>query len=629
MSDIEEVKQRSDIVEVIGGYVPLAKSGRNFRGLCPFHKEKTPSFFVFPDRQSWHCFGACNAGGDVFSFIMKKEGVGFGDALRTLAGRAGITLRERVGEKPEEKEKLARLYQINQAAAQYFHEALGLPAAVAARQYLDKRGVNQKSVADFLIGYAPGGHEALKRSLVELGYGESDLLLAGLLVKGDDGSTYDRFRNRLMFPIFDFQGRVTGFGGRVLDNAMPKYLNSPQTPVFDKSRSLYAVNLAREAARQADSVVLVEGYLDVIIAHQYGFQNVIAPMGTALTQWQIDIIKRLRLGNLILALDPDAAGEKAMLRGLDYKKHLETQGILDDSPEVKDADKLADEGVDYIDTENRFGAEVRVAVLPAGEDPDEVIRRDAGVFKACLEAAVPVMDYVFDVVKAGLNVKTPKGKTEATLRLLPLVAEIENDTRRTHYLYKLADMTGTSYNKLDAEASLSRLKSRPGLRRIPPPQADRDLKKALSSPLEEYCLTLLLKYPDLMAGFSGLDREYFEDTRHREIFDAFRRSKNLAEMREQLDEALHDYLDHLANASVKAGAVEGKFKQCALRLRENYLKRVAARRGQALAQASGEVTPENLAELQQPSQEISERLREVERQLGGRQRPGQGGTRWT
>lgn len=595
MSEIEEVKQRTDIVEVIGGYVALAKSGRNFKGICPFHQEKTPSFFVFPDRQSWHCFGACSTGGDVFSFIMKKENVGFGDALRLLAQRAGVVLQERQTQPPEEKEKLGKLYQINQAAAEYFYETLGNAAASHARQYLEKRGVSQKSVKDFKLGFAPGGRETLKRSLLELGYGEKDLLLAGVVVEGDDGATHDRFRNRLIFPIFDLQGKITGFGGRVLDDALPKYLNSPQTPVFDKSRSLYGINLAQKVTREADSVILVEGYLDVIIAHQYGFANVIAPMGTSLTGGQIDIIRRLSR-NLILALDPDAAGEKAMLRGLDYKKRLESE-------EPADAVPANEEVPDYLSHENRLGAEVRVAIMPAGEDPDEVIRRDISAFKACLDAAVPVMDYAFVQMTAGLDLTTARGKTVAVSRLLPLVAEMKDEIRRDHYLRKLAQMTQTSYNVM--EVSLNRLKSPPGLRRVTSPKADRDLKKALSRPPEEYCLTLLLRHPDLLIGFSILDKECFEDTRHREIFDAFQKSKDLTGMRETLDEALHDYLDYLINASVRTGETEGKFKQCALRLWRSYLIRL-----KSLAhETRGEVTQEDLA--------INEKIREIDKQLRG------------
>lgn len=589
MSDIEEVKQRTDIVEVVSQYLDLSKSGRNFRGLCPFHQEKTPSFFVFPERQGWHCFGACGSGGDVFSFVMKKEGISFGDALRRLAERAGVTLRDRSEGPKEAKEKLARLYQVNQSAARYFHETLlESAAAETARRYLSRRGVSEKSVRDFQLGYSLDSWEDLKRYLLELGHQESELLEAGLVIRSDDGKTHDRFRNRLIFPISDVQDRVTGFGGRVLDDSLPKYLNSPQTPVFDKSRSLYAVNLAREAIRQSDVVVLVEGYLDVITAHQHGLGNVIAAMGTSVTEAQIDIIKRLSR-NLVLALDADAAGGEAMLRCVGY--------------------------------ESRLGAEVKVIILPPGQDPDQVIRQDAGAFKELVSGAVPVMDYTFDMMTSGLDLTTAGGKAQAAAKLLPIIAEMKDDIRRDHYLNKLARLTETSYNSI--EAAFSRVKSHPGRWRASSRGVDRDLKKAFSSPVEENCLNLLLRYPEFKSALQGLDAEYFEDTRHREIFGALRQSENPSQLRERLDVTLHDYLDYLMSVSLKTNAIENRFKECVLRLREKHLRRVAARRGQVLAQESqAGMTLEGLAELQRPTQEISDQLGEVFAQRKGQGKEG-------
>ena len=235
MGVIDEVKQRLDIVEVIGEYVPLTKAGRTFRALCPFHSEKNPSFYVYPERQSWHCFGACNTGGDVFSFVMKKQGVDFGEALRLLAERTGITIPSRL--EPEAgKGEREKLYQVNAAAAQYFHNLLlNSPDGKKARDYLAGRGLSSKSITEFQLGFSPNSWEALRQYLVEKGYAESELVTAGLLIEEEAGGTHDRFRNKLMFPIFDIRGRVTGFGARVLDDSLPKYLNSPQTPVFDKS----------------------------------------------------------------------------------------------------------------------------------------------------------------------------------------------------------------------------------------------------------------------------------------------------------------------------------------------------------------------------------------------------------
>jgi DNA primase len=306
MSVIDEVKQRLDIVEVIGAYVPLAKAGRNFRAKCPFHSEKNPSFYVYPERQSWHCFGACSTGGDVFSFVMKKENIDFGETLRLLAARVGVTVPDR--REPEAgKDEREKLYQANAAAAQYFHNLLlNSPAAKKARSYLENRGIQVETTRNFQLGYSQNSWEGLKKYLKEQGYTEPELATAGLTIEGESGGTHDRFRNKLMFPIFDSQGRVTGFGARVLDDSLPKYINSPQTPVFDKSGTLYGINLATTAIRHGDTAIIVEGYLDVITAHQNGFSNCVASMGTAITEKQVSTLKKLTR-NLVLALDADSA----------------------------------------------------------------------------------------------------------------------------------------------------------------------------------------------------------------------------------------------------------------------------------------------------------------------------------
>ncbi len=253
MGVIDEIKQKIDIVEVIGQYVQLTKSGRTFRAPCPFHSEKKPSFFVYPEQQTWHCFGACNTGGDVFSFIMKKEGLDFGDALRLLAEKTGVALPSRAKSEAEDKAR-DKILQINQAAAQYFHNLLlSSQAAENARHYLKGRGLNDKSITDFQLGYSLPGWESLKQYLLEKGFTESELFEAGLIIKSEEtGKTHDRFRDHIMFPIMDERGRVTGFGARVLDPASegPKYINSPQTRVFDKSGSLYGIHLAKSAIRQ-------------------------------------------------------------------------------------------------------------------------------------------------------------------------------------------------------------------------------------------------------------------------------------------------------------------------------------------------------------------------------------------
>ncbi len=302
MSVVDEVKQRTDIVEVISQYTSLTKAGRTFRGLCPFHSEKHPSFFVYPEQQSWHCFGACGTGGDVFSFIMKKENTDFGEALRILAQRAGVKIPSR-SEPEAGKGERERLYQVNEAAAQYFHNRLlNSPDGEKARDYAARRGFSPKTITDFQLGFSPNSWEALRQHLMERGYTEKELLTAGLVIEAELGKTHDRFRNKLMFPILDNRGGTIGFGARVLDDSLPKYINSPVTPLFDKSGSLYGINLATTAIRQQNLAVMVEGYMDVITAHQNGFSNVVASMGTSVTEQQVYILKRLTK-NIALALE--------------------------------------------------------------------------------------------------------------------------------------------------------------------------------------------------------------------------------------------------------------------------------------------------------------------------------------
>ncbi len=424
MSAIDEVKQKIDIVEVIGQYAALKKAGRNLTALCPFHSEKHPSFFVYPEQQSWHCFGACNTGGDVFAFIMKKEGLDFGEALRTLANRVGVTLpsRERLEEKKEEKEEF---FKVNEAAALYFHNLLvNSTAAAKAKSYLEKRGLTPKTIGDFQLGYAPDSWDALKNHLRENGHSEETSTTAGLLIKGEDGRTYDRFRGKLMIPIRDIKGRVTGFGARVLDESLPKYVNSPQSPTFDKSGTLYGIDRAAAAIRKQDRAIIMEGYMDVIMAHQYGVSEAVASMGTAITEKQVNILKKLSR-NLILSLDADAAGEEAILRTVGY--------------------------------ENILNAEMRVIILPQGKDPDEVIREDIEQWNRLVEKAVPLIDFLFEKTTSKLDLSTARDKSGAVDRLLPIVAEINDPIRQAHYLQKLAGLVKVDMNTI--KASLSRMKS--------------------------------------------------------------------------------------------------------------------------------------------------------------------------
>ena len=284
---IDEIKARLDIVEVVGQYVPLKRSGRSYKALCPFHNEKTPSFFVFPDTGTWRCFGACGVGGDIFSFVEKKENLPFADVYRLLAQKAGVDIeRDR---DPQVVSQLNHLRELNRLAATYFHhELLNSQRGAEARAYLQRREINDETIERFQIGYAPDGWENLVTYMKQRDYNLEDLERAGLVVRRDDGGGYDRFRNRVMIPIRDNQSRVIGFGGRTLGDDNAKYLNTPQTPLFDKSTVVYGLDVARRNITSQDQVVLVEGYMDVISAHQRGFKNVVAAMGTSVTSQQLE-----------------------------------------------------------------------------------------------------------------------------------------------------------------------------------------------------------------------------------------------------------------------------------------------------------------------------------------------------
>jgi DNA primase len=589
MSVIDEVKQRIDIVEVVSQHVKLTKSGRTFRGLCPFHSEKHPSFFVYPERQSWHCFGACNTGGDVFSFIMKKESIDFGEALRLMAQRAGVSLPSR-SEPSAKKEEKERLYQVNEATAQYFHNLLlSSQAGEKARSYVARRGLSSETITSFQLGFSPNSWEELKQYLMERGYTEGELLTAGLIIEGEGGGSHDRFRNRLMFPIYDVRGHLTGFGARALDDSLPKYLNSSQTPVFDKSSSLYGINLAAAAVRQQNMVVIVEGYMDVITAHQNGFNNVVASMGTAVTERQVSAVKRLTK-NMALALDADAAGEEAMLRGIGYENTLE--------------------------------AEVKVIILPEGKDPDDVIKEEAKIWQNLVEEALPIVDYTFNMVTANLDLTTARDKTSAVDKLLPIIAEIKDTVRQAHYLQKLARLVNVTERNL--EAALPRIKPSPTRRRAKEPEpaaVARALRPVFSSPLEEYCLALLLQHPELKALSQHPSPEYFQNSENREIFVAWQQASDLPSLKAELDPAIGEHLDYLLTKSLPPNQIEEKYADAVLRLREGFLRSLTTKREAALAlEAELGGTAAELAKLEEQGIEVSRQLGEVFTQKGRRVR---------
>jgi DNA primase len=487
MSVIEEVKARIDIVDFIGGLVPLKKSGRHYKGLCPFHVEKTPSFVVFPEAQTWRCFGACGEGGDIFTFVMKREGWDFGEALRYLAEKAGVELQAYTPQQAEEAETHQRLRDLLADAALHFANLLlNAPQAGEARAYVERRGLWPETVASFGLGYAPEGWYVTRDTLLERGYQLDDLIEAGLLVQKDDGSTYDRFRNRLMIPIRDVRGRVIGFGARALAaDDQPKYLNSPQGPLFDKSRTLFGLSHARRAMRESETAVIVEGYMDVMQAHQAGFGNVIAQMGTALTEPQLRLLKRYAR-RIILALDADVAGAAATLRGVDMAR-----ATLDHHIEpVFDARG-------FVRYESRLGADVRVSVLPQGTDPDDLIRQNPDAWAELLDGALPVVEYAILLATEGQDLDDPKVKARLAREMRSLIDDVADPVERDHYRQRVARLLRVPERALLLEAG--RRGTRPALQDEPQPDQPPPDDNVVGAPprLEEFVLGAMLRLPTL------------------------------------------------------------------------------------------------------------------------------------
>lgn len=425
---VEEIKAKNDIVEVVEQYVALPKkTGSNFFGLCPFHSEKTPSFSVVPGKQIFHCFG-CNKGGDVINFIREIEHLSYREALEFLADRAGIKLPEEEDPNVQQRRKLrARVIAANNEAARYFYRALQSAEGKAARDYLVRRGVSLATAMNFGLGYAPDSWDGLLKHLQQKGFSQTEIEASGLFKRNRNGGLYDMFRGRLMFPIFVMQNKILAFGGRVLDDSLPKYINSPETTVYTKGQVLYGIDSAKKS--KADNIVLVEGYMDVIAMYQAGVENVVAVLGTALTEQQVNLLSKFT-DEIILGFDSDSAGEQAAARSFEL---LERKNI-----------------------------KVRVLVIPDGKDPDEYIRANgAERFKAVLADAMPLLDYRFYRARIESTVDDrldPIGFQEKACQIL---LEINNTIVYELYLSKVAQTLGTLVDAVRQEVERQRRRRKP------------------------------------------------------------------------------------------------------------------------------------------------------------------------
>ena len=494
MDVVDEIKRRVDLVEYLGRSTRLQKSGRNFRGLCPFHTEKTASFYVFTDRGTWRCFGSCGEGGDLFSFVQKRDGVEFKDALRELAREAGVEL---TGGSSERRSRVERLGSAMAAAVAYYEQQLAEEGGGEARAYLaEKRGIRQETTAAFRLGWAPDDWRGLRGYLHGRGYSDDDMVGAGLLVEPENGrEPYDRFRGRVIIPIADERGLFVAMGGRGMHGEEPKYLNSPQTELFDKGRTLFGLHGAAQAIREAGTVVVVEGYMDVIGPWQAGFANVVATMGTSLTENHAALLKRYAR-RVVLAMDPDAAGLAAAERagglflGLDSPENM--------ARSARSADALA----------GKAELDLRVAPLPAGQDPDDVARHDPAGWERAISEAAPFAEFLLNRLMGGEAPQSPIEARRLVDRMAPVLQAVRDPVERAMYLQRVARRL-----QVTEDAVAGRIRQTLG---APTRSAPRLMDQVVSP--EGLLLALMLRHPHLRVELRGYPQTLFAEAISRETF---------------------------------------------------------------------------------------------------------------
>mgnify|MGYP005946248785 FL=1 len=415
---INDVRQSNDIVDVISQYVHLKRSGRNFFGLCPFHNEKSPSFSVSPDKQIFHCFG-CGVGGNVFSFITQIEGINFVEAVQMLAERANIQLPTLQDNGDSQREELkAKVYKVNEFTAEFYHQNLYKPQAKIAQEYVKKRQLSNETLKSFKIGFS-GKFDELYQELKKQGFGEREILESGLVNKNERGQYIDRYRNRLMFPICDARGKVIAFGGRVLDDSKPKYINSPENVVYSKGRNLFGLNVAKKG--DLKRILIVEGYMDVISLHQRGITNVVAPLGTALTEQQGWLLRK-NSEQIILSFDSDEAGLKAKLRALDILQNM--------------------------------GCDLRILQMEGAKDPDEyIIKYGNARFNNLVDKALSIIEFKVKILKKDLNLENTNDKIKFLNEIAKLISNVNNTIEREVYIEKIAKEYDISKEAIYAEVN--------------------------------------------------------------------------------------------------------------------------------------------------------------------------------
>ena len=466
---LEEIRSRNDIIDVISQYVTLKRSGRNYFGLCPFHNEKSPSFSVSPDKQIFHCFG-CGVGGNVFHFVMKIENISFVESVQMLADRAGINLPTSTNYEDEKIAKLkAKVYDVNQFTAEFYHKNLYRPESKAGQEYIKKRKLDNNTLKSFMIGFS-GQFDELYKALRKEGFEDEEILASGLVNKSREGMYIDRYRNRVMFPIQDVRNRVIAFGGRVLDDSKPKYINSPENIVYSKGRNLFGLNVAKKNnPGMMKRLLIVEGYMDAISLFQRGITNVVASLGTALTDAQGRLLRK-STEQVILGYDADGAGQAAIVRGMDILQSM--------------------------------GCDIRVLQISGAKDPDEfVVKYGPDRFRKCMDDAISVVEYKVKNLKKELNLDNVSDKIKFLNAIAKILSEVNNSMEREVYVDKIADTYNISKEAIYAEinkrlysnkgASQKTLEAKPNI--VRPKQEEKVDEK--SSRREQMVIYLLINYP--------------------------------------------------------------------------------------------------------------------------------------
>ncbi len=569
-SPIEEIKSKLDIVELVREYVNLEKAGSNYRAHCPFHFEKTPSFFVNPSRQIWRCFGGCNEGGDIFQFVMNIEGVEFGDALRLLANKANVELKR---QDPQVETKRKRLFEICELSTLFFERQLhSSKQGKKAKEYLLERGMTEETIKKWRLGYAPISKDGLSKFLIGEGYERNDIKEAGVSVgKGD--ALYDRFRARIIFPIFNLSGSPVGFGGRVVfkGDERAKYINTPGTVLYDKSAVLYGLHNAKVGIRKRGHAVLAEGYTDVILCHQAGYENVVSSSGTALTSKQLEILGRYTR-SIRTAFDMDEAGGSATKKGIDMALQKEF--------------------------------DVRVIMMPEDEDPADIVSRSAKEWENYIEDARPAMEFYFRHILSKYDLSDPHEKGRAAKELLPEIKRIRNSIERSHFLSRLAEKLDVSEESIFEEMKRVDIKEEEEKEDSSPGPSEERREKSRKEVLED-------RIGALCANHEELAREVEEET-----VSLFREEiKNLIlyikKEKDSLSEKEKELFDRLSLFAGEEDEERSKkeLKECLCEIRKENIKEILGNLEKRIREAEKEGDEKKQEELLREYQKYSRELK--------------------